>query len=384
MSMSDSELLQDYARRGEEKALAALVERHLDLVYSVARRHVSSSQIAEDVAQLVFVELARNARRIEAGTPLVAWLHVVSRRLAINAARGEARRHASEQAAAEIDTMKSPPPAWEAVAPLLDEAVESLPPTDRAAILLRYFENKKLREVGAALGLSDDAAQKRVSRALEQLRAFFLRRGVAVSVANLATDLSAHALFTAPAALGPMVALATAGAMPHAVLSTAVTLTLTMAQKIGIASTMVAAAVTVYETSVVYRQHAEIENVRIQNAASEHRMGELQAAKKITIGRLAIARAEVAARSRQISATSISPADAVLESRMNVWLNQLDRLKDFLSRQPHLSVPELQFLGDEQWFAVAAGGKLESDEDFRRASARLRSQAEGMLVAKIS
>lgn len=383
--MSDSELLQSYARGGAETALATLIERHLDLVYSVARRHVASSQVAEDVAQSVFIELARNARRIEAGTPLVAWLHVVSRRIAINAARGEARRHARERAAAEIATMKSPPPPWEAIAPLLDEAVESLPAPDRAAILLRYFENKKLRDVGAALGLSDDAAQKRVSRSLEQLRAFLLHRGVAVTAAGLATDLSAHALSTAPAALGPLVATAAAGATPHAALSAAATLTMTTAQKCGVAAAMVAAAVTVYEASVIYRQHSALESAQVHAAALAGRIDDLRAAKKKSADLLALAQAQLNARLTQaVDAASAAPGDAALESQMNAWLAQLDRLKNFLTERPNLSIPELQFLADEHWFAIAANGKLESDEDYRRACAGLRNQAESIFAGRIS
>ena len=202
-SLSDLDLLQHYASGGvaAEKAFTTIVERHLNLVYSVARRQVRSPQLAEEVAQSVFVDLARNARRIDAGAPLAAWLHIVSRRTAVDVVRREARRQAREQAVATLADMKPSPSPWSAIEPLLDEAVESLPPADRAAILLRFFENKSLRDVGAALGTSDDAAQKRVSRALEQLRAFFLRRGVAVTAAGLAADMSANALQSAPLSL---------------------------------------------------------------------------------------------------------------------------------------------------------------------------------------
>src|SRR4051812_8099215 len=201
MSMSDEDLLQHYACDGSSAAFAELVTRHLDLVYSVARRHVAPPA-AEDVAQSVFIELARRSRRIKPGTPLIAWLHVVSRRIALNAARSDQRRLAREQAALELAAMKPDTANWSAIEPLLDEAVESLKDADRTAILLRYFESKPLRDVAAVLGTSGDAAQKRVSRALDELRTFLLRRGVTVTAAGLAIDLSAHALCSAPVTLG--------------------------------------------------------------------------------------------------------------------------------------------------------------------------------------
>src|SRR5687768_5088220 len=202
MSASDHELLRQYAGNGPsaESAFATLVARHLNLVYSVARRHVHSKQLAEEIAQSVFVDLARKARHIDPHTPLVAWLHLVSRRTAIDMIRRESRRQARETAAAALADMKTPSP-WTDVEPLLDEAVESLPAADRSAILLRYFENKSLREIGATLGASEDAAQKRVSRALDQLRQFFARRGVTVTTSALAADLSSRAVEAAPSSL---------------------------------------------------------------------------------------------------------------------------------------------------------------------------------------
>jgi RNA polymerase sigma factor (sigma-70 family) len=168
--MDEWELLQRYAQGGSEAAFAELVGRHVNFVYSSARRQVRSPQLAEEVTQNVFVELARQAARLERGTPLTAWLYVVTRRAALNALRGELRRQAREHAAYELSAMNPAPSVWEKLAPLLDEALEALDPRDRSALLLRYFDNKPLRDVGAALNTSEDAAQKRVSRALEQLR----------------------------------------------------------------------------------------------------------------------------------------------------------------------------------------------------------------------
>ena len=99
------------------------------------------------------------------------------------------------------DARKATAANWTHIEPLLDEAMHALDETDRAAVLLRYFENKSLREVGAALGTSDDAAQKRVSRAVERLREFFAKRGLSVGASGLAVVISANAIQMAPAGL---------------------------------------------------------------------------------------------------------------------------------------------------------------------------------------
>lgn len=382
MNPSDAELLRTYVAQSANASLAALVERHVNLVYSVARRHVSSSQLAEDVTQSVFIELARNARKISPGTPIVAWLHVVSRRTALNAARGETRRHLREQAAAEIAAMKSTPPSWDEVSPLLDEAVESLSETDRAAVLLRFFENKKLRDVGLALGLSDDAAQKRVTRALEELRAFFRRRGMVVSSASLASELATHGIGPVPAALGSLITAAATSAVPSATFSTTTILALTTSQKIGVAAAIVAGAFTTYEGLAIFRQRAELDAARDRHAQLTSEITALRARKKTTADRLAAVNTQLSGRLAASAAPA--PEDAALESRMNTWLAQLDRLKNFLVGNPQLSIPELQLLSQESWFAIVANGTLEGEEDYRRASARLRQLAEGFFVGKIS
>jgi RNA polymerase sigma factor (sigma-70 family) len=206
--MSDLELLDQYARGNRQEAFAALVDRHVKLVYSTALRQVRSPELAEEVTQSVFSDLARNAGKLEARTILTPWLYQVTRRTAIDLVRRESRRQVREQVALEMIKMNSNAPEWTAIEPLLDEAMEALNPPDRAAILLRYFEDKSLREVGQTLGTSEDAAQKRVSRALGQLREFFARRGQAVGVGGLAAVISANAVQAAPSGLAASVAVA--------------------------------------------------------------------------------------------------------------------------------------------------------------------------------
>src|SRR5882724_10878904 len=208
MSDTDLQLLARYTRGHAEDAFAEIVRRHLDLVHSAALRQVRSPQLAEEVAQSVFTDLARNARRLAPDTILAAWLYQVTRRTAIDVVRREARRQLREQIATELNAMNATTADWTHIEPLLDDAMQALDETDRAAVLLRYFENKSLREVGATLGTSDDTAQKRVSRAVERLREFFAKRGVTAGASGLVVAISANAVQAAP--LGLVVTVSTA------------------------------------------------------------------------------------------------------------------------------------------------------------------------------
>src|SRR2546426_5142358 len=210
MTANALDLLRQYDRQKSEEAFAALVHRHLDLVYSAALRQVRSRQLAEEVAQSVFTDLSRNARRLKPDTILTAWLYQVTRRTAIDVVRRETRRQLREQIATEMNAMNATTDHWTHIEPLLDEAMHALDETDRASVLLRYFENKSLREVGAALGASDDAAQKRVSRAVERLREFFAKRGVTVGASGLVVVISANAVQAAPAGLAVTISTAAA------------------------------------------------------------------------------------------------------------------------------------------------------------------------------
>lgn len=210
MSDTDAELLTRYTRHRAEDAFAELVRRHLDLVHSAALRQVRSPQLAEEVAQSTFLKLAQHARQLAPDTLLSAWLYQVTRREAIDVVRREARRQLREQIATELNAMNATTAEWTHIEPLLDDAMAALDETDRAAVLLRYFENKSLREVGAALGASENAAQKRLARAVEQLREFLARRGVTVGTGGLAITVSANAVQAAPVGLAAAILSATA------------------------------------------------------------------------------------------------------------------------------------------------------------------------------
>ena len=206
MDATDHQLLELYHRCGDQAAFRELLRRHFNLVHATALRHVHSAQLAEEVAQSVFIQLARQARFLAAGTILPAWLWRVSRRMAINVARRESRRRLREHAAYELAAMNAPGPDWARIEPLLDEALQALPETDRAVVILRWFEGKSLREIAAALRTGEDAAQKRGSRALDRLREFLARRNVTTSSRALAGALCANGAPPTPAALSATLA----------------------------------------------------------------------------------------------------------------------------------------------------------------------------------
>jgi RNA polymerase sigma factor (sigma-70 family) len=195
-------LLREYAEAGSEAAFAALVERYVNLVYSTALRSAGNPHAAEEITQTVFIILARKAQDLSQRTVLSGWLYQTTRLTAANFLRGEIRRQRREQEAHMQSLLNEPgPEIWPQIAPLLDAAMGRLGEKDRNAIVLRFFENKTLGEVGAVLGASEDAAKMRVSRALEKLRKFFAARGVALSAAAIAGAVSANSVQAAPMAL---------------------------------------------------------------------------------------------------------------------------------------------------------------------------------------
>src|SRR5581483_10130591 len=228
--MTDSELLEAYCLKSSEEAFAFLVRRHLDLVYSTALRQVRSSEMAQDVSQAVFTDLARKAAQLRPDTFLPAWLYQVTRRTAVDLMRRESRRQSREKRALEMTDVNSGNSVWSQIEPLLDEAIESLGQRDRAAVLLRFFQNKSLREVGEILDLSEDGAQKRVSRAIDRLRHFLTRRGVLVGASGLALTLTTNVVHSAPAGLHLTISSASliSGATLQQAATTAITKTIAM------------------------------------------------------------------------------------------------------------------------------------------------------------
>jgi RNA polymerase sigma factor (sigma-70 family) len=220
-TQTDRQLLSEYAATGAHEAFARLVKRRIDLVYSAAMRQVRDAHLAEDVTQAVFIILARKARGVaESGTPMSAWLLTTTHWVAMDALRKLARRRHHERKAAAMsqeahETAESMKDVWAAVAPQIDSVLARLSEVDRAAIVLRYVEDKSLREVAAELGVSEAAAKQRVFRAVEKLRKSVGVRGV--STGAIGAAIAAHvAGFSAPAGLAHAATVTALGALPPA------------------------------------------------------------------------------------------------------------------------------------------------------------------------
>ena len=255
--MTDTgQLLRDYAERQDELAFDELVKRHIDLVYSTALRQLSGdAQLAQDIAQVVFTDLARKAKTLPREVVLGGWLYRHTCFTAAKALRTERRRQIREHEAAIMNAQNEPSDEiWRQVAPVLDQAMNQLNERDRDAIVLRFFEHQPLREVGAALGASEDAARMRVDRALEKLRKFLTRQGVMLSATGLAAVLTAEAVTAAPLGLAAGV---TGAALAGAAATTGTTLTLlkfmaiTKLKTCAVGALVVATAV----TPLLWEQH---------------------------------------------------------------------------------------------------------------------------------
>jgi RNA polymerase sigma factor (sigma-70 family) len=280
--MDDSALLRQYAENHSDEAFAALVTRHVNLVYSVARRHVGDPHQAEEVTQAVFILLAQKAVKLRHDKALSSWLFQATRLTASNFVRSETRRHHREQEAHMQSLLdESGSDVWRQIAPLLDTAVADLSEKDRQAIVLRFYEGRNLREVGAVLGASEAAAEKRVSRAVEKLRTFFAKHGVTASSGALAVALGANAVQAAPVGLAATISTAAAMAgttIAATATATAVkTIAMTTLQKTLITTTVaILAGAGIYEARQASRLREQVQTLQRQQAPLAEQVRQLQ------------------------------------------------------------------------------------------------------------
>jgi RNA polymerase sigma factor (sigma-70 family) len=380
---SDQELLRDYAERRSEAAFSELVRRHVDLVYSAALRMVWRSHLAQDVTQKTFVALAQNARQLTNRPVLSGWLHRTAQNLAGKTVRTDVRRRAREQEAAVMNELLAEsgtdvPPDWREIAPHLDAALGELSEPDRDALMLRYFERKSAREMAQALGISDEAAQKRVNRAVERLRELFAKRGITVGASGLVLAISANAVQAAPLGIVATITAASAvsGAAACISASTATkAIAMTTLQK-----TLAATAIAVFAGAGIYEAHeaaqlrSQVQTLRQQQAPLAEQIQQLQRERDDATNRvldlfaentrlrtnpndseLLKLRSEVARLqrdSKELNELKYSqlPIDTnSIEVAANLWVSRAAILKNWIEQHPEERIPEFQYLRDCDW-----------------------------------
>ncbi len=401
---SDLDLLGQYARENSQAAFAEIVRRRVDLVYSAALRQVRSPQLAEEISQSVFTDLARNAGKLKSDTILTAWLYQVTRRTAIDVIRKESRRQLREQIAVEMNTMNATSADWTQIEPFLDEAMESLNEADRSAVLLRYFENKNLREVGEVFGTSEDAAQKRVSRAVERLREFFSKRNVTIGASGLAVLISANAVQAAPvglvATISAAAVLAGTAVSTSTVIAATKTIAMTTLQKTIVGAALAATVGTgIFEAHQASQLRNQVQTLQDQQAPLAEQIQQLQRERDDATNRLAGLLAENEQLKSKQSTTELlklrnevtrfktgeaqqknDPTDTAAKA----LVDKENQLKQYVEQHPNETIPEFQFLTDRNWLNIAEG-KFETTNDYQSAIQFLRFQAEGefgTIVAK--
>jgi RNA polymerase sigma factor (sigma-70 family) len=403
---TDQQLLRDYAERRSEPAFTALVQRYIDLVYSAAFRMTHDAQTATDVTQNVFVALAGNALQLTDRAVLAGWLHGTARNLAAKTVRSDVRRRAREKEAAIMNELLSADPDadWEHIAPQLDTALGELTEVDRDVVLLRYFKNHDLRTVGAKLGISDDAAQKRVSRAVERLREIFAKRGVGIGASGLVFVMSANAVQAAP--VGLAVTISTAATLAGSTLLTTGAITTTKAIAMtALQKTIVAATIAVLSGAGIYeaRQAAQlreqvqtlgreqvplaeqIQQLRSERDTATSRLNsladELAKIKAEDTDHMEVLglRGKVGGLQHQANEAIKKADDPFVKTALN-WKARAETLHQLFAENPEQRVPELQLLIEQDWLNLAQNMDLESPDGIRRALSEVRHAAKNRFV----
>jgi RNA polymerase sigma factor (sigma-70 family) len=198
--------LGEYVRTGSNEAFQCFVETHINSVYSQCLRQLRDPAAAQDVTQQVFISLAQKAAKLSPDVVLEGWLFTATRYCCANQLRAAGRRRIAERKAAimrkeAVDFTSGNDDFASQAEPLLDDAIARLDERDRNAVLLRFFRGQSLREVGNALGVSEDAAKQRVTRAVEKLRIYFARRRILASSEMVASALGCVVKPAAPHAV---------------------------------------------------------------------------------------------------------------------------------------------------------------------------------------
>jgi RNA polymerase sigma factor (sigma-70 family) len=287
--MDDSELLRRYADEKSDDAFRELVRRHLSVVYAAALRQVhGDAHLAQDVAQRVFITLAQKARSLRGQRALVGWLYTAARYEGARVVRSEMRRRRREAGAAAMETFDSTALPEEQLRTVLDEAMTQLGGSEREAVLLRFFSGHSFAEIGGVLQISEEAARKRVDRALDKLRENLGRRGMVSTASALATALNAYA---APAVSPTLMAAVTAGVCQQLATTTAVPLALFMSSTKALA---LAAGVLVLAGALVWHDRNTLAQAETRRATATAELASANDREAKLAAELALVRHDVA------------------------------------------------------------------------------------------
>jgi RNA polymerase sigma factor (sigma-70 family) len=368
---SDSQLLRAYAEQSHEPAFTELVRRHVDFVHSAARRMVCDSHLAQDVTQGVFVALAKQAPQLVGQPVLSGWLHRTAQNIAAQTVRTDVRRRAREQEAFAMNELLATEPnaVWENIAPHLDTALGELSEPDRDALLLRYFERKSAQEMAQILGISDEAAQKRVSRAVERLRELFSKRNVSIGASGLAVLISANAVQAAPVGLAATISAAAVLAGKTISTSTIIAATKTIAMT-TLQKTFIAAALTAAIGTGIFEAHQnselrdQVQMLQQQQTPLTEQLAQWQREHDDATNQLAGLRAENAQLKSNSNenelfklrgeVTRLKNAASERENDLNEAglaevAARINQTKKWLEQTPTEQIPELDFLNVSHW-----------------------------------
>jgi RNA polymerase sigma factor (sigma-70 family) len=396
---NDMDLVRQFARDHSEAAFTALVQRHVNLVYSVARRCTGQADDAQDVTQAVFLLLARKAASLREQTVLPGWLYETTRFTAARLLRSNARRHAREQEAFMQSTLNENETAqvWTQLAPHLEAAMSALAERDRALLVLRFYENKTGAEAAALLGMRAAAAHKRTARAIDKLRTFFGQRGVTLSSAAIAGAVSAHSVQAAPAGLAAIIsstALSGTTITTAAAVAATKAIAMTTLQKTILATVLVATIGTgIFEAHQNAAAQKQIQSFQQQQTALNDQLAQSQREREEAKNQLA----ELVAENAQLksnsnehellklrgqvtqlrtvnaqNAQSDDPTDAAAKG----VAAKVKQMKQWLEQNPHEKIPELQYLTAQDWLrGTSYGGELKTGDEMDRALSQLRRDA---------
>lgn len=284
--------------------------------------------------------------------------------------------------------------------PQLDAAMDELEPADRDALLLRYFQNRDLRAVGTALGISDDAAQKRVSRAVDKLRAVLAGRGVAASAAGLTAVVSAQAVQAAPAGLAAAWATVSIAAPTVLTATTVQAIAMTTTQKVLLGTVLAAALGTgLYEAREAGQLRSDVAALREAQTPLHPRLAELEAERAKLSNLVASLNAEndrlqaqaidglklhqKAVQLADRTQREVSGADPDVQEALR-WKANKEKLHRLFAERPSQWIPELALLNDSAWLDMGRGADLSTDDGIRKAMSGLRRRAESEFVHQIS